>query len=195
MQDLFSRLWSAAPQLATATASEAITRTKSRNVVEKKTLKPEFRRRSFMRVRVSAVFEQAGEILCMKYVYGGKEVFALPGGGVDKDIPLREAIINEWREELGVKVDIGDIILIGEAPAGKRHPQTLHIVFEALEIRGTPKVRPDATHSLDVAWVSVDKLSSLPLYPDVGKQLSAGLTEASRRSVAFIDNCMERGYW
>ncbi len=78
-----------------------------------------------MRVRVSAVFEQAGEILCMKYIYGGKEVFALPGGGVDKDIPLQEAIVNEWKEELGIKVDIGDIILIGEAPAGKRHPQTL----------------------------------------------------------------------
>ena len=34
-----------------------------------------------MRVRVSAVFEREGEILCMKYVYGGKEVFALPGRG------------------------------------------------------------------------------------------------------------------
>lgn len=148
-----------------------------------------------MRVRVSAVFEQAGEILCMKYIYGGKEVFALPGGGVDKDIPLQEAIVNEWKEELGVKVEIGDIILIGEAPAGKRHPQTLHIVFEAKEIRGTPKVRPDTTHSLDVAWVPIEKLSSAPLYPDVGKQLSTSFTEMPRRSVSFISNCMERGYW
>jgi len=114
---------------------------------------------------------------------------------VDKDIPLREAVVNEWKEELGIKVDIGDIILIGEAPAGKRHPQTLHIVFEALEIRGTPKVRSDATHSLDVAWVHVEKLSSLALYPDVGRQLSDGLSDAPRRTVSFIDNCMERGYW
>ena len=45
-----------------------------------------------MRVRVSAVFEREGEILCMKYIYGGKDVFALPGGGVDQDTPLREAI-------------------------------------------------------------------------------------------------------
>jgi len=152
-------------------------------------------RRFFMRVRVSAVFEQAGEILCMKYIYGGKEVFALPGGGVDKDTPLQEAIVNEWKEELGIKIDIGDIILIGEAQAGKRHPQTLHIVFEAREIRGTPKVRPDTTHSLDVAWVPIEKLSSVPLYPDVGKQLSASFAEEPRRSVAFISNCMERGYW
>ncbi len=84
-----------------------------------------------MRIRVSAVFERESEILCMKYVYGGKEVFALPGGGVDKDTPLQEAIVAEWRDELGVKLEIGEVIMIGEAPATKRHPQTLHIVFAA----------------------------------------------------------------
>ena len=148
-----------------------------------------------MRVRVSAVFEQVGQILCMKYIYGGKEVFALPGGGVDQDTPLQQAIMDEWREELGVKLEVGDIILIGEAPATKRHPQTLHIVFEALEIRGIPKIRPDSTHSLDVSWVDIEKLPKTPLYPDVGKQLYGCLTSAPRRSLEFIGNCMERGFW
>ncbi|MBA4422357.1 MAG: NUDIX hydrolase [Syntrophus sp. (in: bacteria)] len=148
-----------------------------------------------MRVRVSAVFEREQEILCMKYIYGGKEVFALPGGGVDKDIPLQEAIVNEWRSEIGVKLDVGEIILIGEAPATKRHPQTLHIIFTALEIMGTPKIRPDSTHSLDIAWVSVKKLPKTPLYPDVGKQLYEYLQEGGGRSLEFIGNCMERGFW
>ncbi|MDD4997517.1 MAG: NUDIX hydrolase [Syntrophales bacterium] len=148
-----------------------------------------------MRIRVSGVFERAGEILCMKYIYGGKEVFSLPGGGVDQDTPLQQAIVSEWREELGVKLDIGDIILIGEAPATKRHPQTLHIVFEALEIRGTPKIRSDRTHSPDIAWVPVAKLPKTPAYPDVGKKLHAWLNSAPRRSLEFIGNCMERGFW
>jgi 8-oxo-dGTP diphosphatase len=148
-----------------------------------------------MRVRVSAVFERDQEILCMKYVYGGKEVFALPGGGVDKDIPLQTAIVDEWRDEIGVKLAVGDIILIGEAPATKRHPQTLHIIFAANEIHGTPKIRPDSTHSLDIAWVPVAKLHKAPLYPDVGKQLHDYLTGGQQRSLEFIGNCMERGFW
>jgi ADP-ribose pyrophosphatase YjhB (NUDIX family) len=148
-----------------------------------------------MRVRVSAVFEREGEILCMKYIYGGKEVFALPGGGVDKDIPLQAAILDEWRNEIGVKLDVGDIILIGEAPATKRHPQTLHIVFNALEIRGIPKIRPDSTRSLDIAWVPVEKLPKTPLYPDVGKQLYEYLKSGTQPSLKFIINCMERGFW
>jgi ADP-ribose pyrophosphatase YjhB (NUDIX family) len=148
-----------------------------------------------MRVRVSAVFERDQEILCMKYVYGGKEVYALPGGGVEKDLPLQEAIVAEWREELGVKLDIGDVLLIGEAPATKRHPQTLHIVFAAAEIRGIPKVRPGSTHSLDIAWVPVEKLPKTPLYPDVGRQLYEKLSGGGGRSLEFIGNCMERGFW
>ncbi len=148
-----------------------------------------------MRVRVAAVFEQGNEILCMKYIYGGKEIFAIPGGGVDKDIPFHEAITAEWKNELGVKLKIGDIIMIGEAPASKRHPQTLHIVFSAEEIHGTPKIRPDSTRSIDVVWLPIDKLKHSPLYPDIGKQLYEYFKRGRQRSVAFIKNCMERGYW
>jgi ADP-ribose pyrophosphatase YjhB (NUDIX family) len=148
-----------------------------------------------MRVRVAAVFEQENQILCMKYIYGGKEVFAIPGGGVDKDIPCHEAITSEWKNELGVKLEIGDVIMIGEAPASKRHPQTLHVVFAAEEVHGTPKIRPDSTRSLDVAWLPVDKLKNSPLYPDIGKELYEYFKNDRQRSVAFIKNCMERGYW
>lgn len=148
-----------------------------------------------MRIRVSAVFEQGSEILCMKYIYGGKEVFALPGGGVDKDTPLHETIVDEWKNELGIRLEVGDIILVGEAPATKRHPQTLHIVFAAKGVRGNPKIRPDSTHSLDVAWVEINKLTTPPLYPDVGKQLYEYFTSGQARSIEFIGNCMERGYW
>ncbi len=148
-----------------------------------------------MRVRVSAVFERENEILCMKYVYGGKEVFALPGGGVDKDVPLQQAVVNEWKEEIGVKLEIGGVILIGEAPGTKKYPQTLHIVFSAIEIIGTPKVRRDSTRSIDIAWLPMDKLKEMPLYPDVGRQLYEQLTKEPDKSLEFIGNCMERGYW
>jgi ADP-ribose pyrophosphatase YjhB (NUDIX family) len=148
-----------------------------------------------MRVRVSAVFQRANEILCMKYIYGGKEVFALPGGGVDQDVPLKEAVVNEWKDELGVKVDIGEVVMIGEAPATKRHSQTLHIIFEALEIYGTPKVRPDNTSSLGISWVPIEALNTSAIYPDVGKQLYVFLTAEPKRSLEFIENCMERGFW
>jgi 8-oxo-dGTP diphosphatase len=148
-----------------------------------------------MRVRVSAVFEQENKILCMKYIYGGKEIFSIPGGGVEKDTPLHDAIAEEWKSELGVKLEVGDIIMVGEAPSEKRHPQTLHIIFSALEVHGIPKIRPDSTHSLAVSWLPISQLNISPLYPDIGKQLDEYFRGGRQRSVEFIENCMERGYW
>ena len=138
-----------------------------------------------MRVRVSAVFEREREILCMKYIYGGKEVFALPGGGVDKDIPLQEAITDEWRNEIGVKLDVGEIILIGEAPATKRHPQTLHIIFTALEIKGTPKIRPDSTRSLEHRLGPRGKAAPNPSLSGCGKT-ALRISEGRLRAVPRV---------
>jgi 8-oxo-dGTP diphosphatase len=148
-----------------------------------------------MRIRVSAAFQRDQEVLCMRYIYGGREVFALPGGGVDQDVPLKETVLTEWKEELGVKVDIGGIIMVGEAPATKRRPQTLHIIFEALEIYGVPKVRPDNTRSLGISWVPIEELNKSAIYPDVGRQLYDFLTTEPKKSLDFIENCMERGFW
>jgi len=52
-----------------------------------------------------------------------------------------------------------------------------------------------AAPSLDIAWVPVEKLLESPLYPDVGKQLYEYLTGGPGRSIEFIENCMERGFW
>ncbi len=148
-----------------------------------------------MRIRVCGVFEQSGEVLCTKYVYGGKEVLALPGGGVDKDAAVEESLIDEWKEELGVKVEVGNIIFVGEAHGDKRHPQTLHIVFLIEEIYGTPKIRTDQTNSKEIVWVPFQNLAQKDLYPDVGVQLADYFLSPEKPTVPFIKNCMERGYF
>lgn len=148
-----------------------------------------------MRVRVSAVYEYNNSILCMKYLYGGKEVFGIPGGGVDKNVSVEQALLDEWKNELGVKIDIGDIIFIGEAPGTKRHPQTIHIIFQAREISGNPKVRPASTTSLEVAWLEIKDIRNKHLYPDIGQHLADFFDTKEKRSIPFIQNCMERGFF
>ncbi len=148
-----------------------------------------------MRVRASAVYENDGKILCMKYMYGGKEVFGIPGGGVDKDISIANSLNDEWKEELGVKVDIGDIIFVGEAPSAKRHPQTIHLVFLAKEIHGNPKVRPEHTSSIEAVWLDIGDIPKRHLYPDIGSYLYHYFQSAERNSIPFIQNCMERGFF
>lgn len=148
-----------------------------------------------MRVRVSAVYENRGNILCMKYTYGGKEVYGIPGGGVDRDMAVLQALADEWKNELGVRVEIGDIIFVGEAQSTKRHPQTIHIIFNAKEIYGTPKIRPDNTSSKEVTWLDISQIRDKYLYPDIGSFLYEYFHDSDKRTIPFIQNCMERGYF
>lgn len=148
-----------------------------------------------MRVRVSAVYENDRKVLCMKYVYGGKEVYSIPGGGVDRNISVKQALINEWKDELGVKIEVGDIIFLGEAHSTKKHPQTIHIIFILKDIYGSPKVRPDNTSSMEIEWLDIEKIKSKHLYPDIGEFLYNYYKDEVKRSIPFIENCMERGFF
>ncbi len=148
-----------------------------------------------MRVRVSAVYENDGKILCMKYIYGGKEVYGIPGGGVDKDVSVLNSLNDEWKNELGVKIEADDIIFVGEAQSTKRHPQTIHIVFLATEIHGNPKIRPENTHSIETAWLDIDDIKKKYLYPDIGEYLYQYFRGNRKKAVPFIQNCMERGFF
>jgi len=148
-----------------------------------------------MRIRVAGIFAQGDDILCMKYVYGGQEVCALPGGGVNKNVAVIDALKDEWKEELGVKIEVGDILFVGEAHGDKRHPQTIHIVFEISEIFGTPKIRPDNTTSLELVWVPAKETNEKNLYPDIGNQVYNHYVNDNKRSIEFIKECMERGYF
>ncbi len=148
-----------------------------------------------MRVRVSGVFVQQNEILTMKYTYGGQEVYGIPGGGVDKGISVIQALHDEWKEELGVKIEVGNLIMVGEAPGDKRHPQTIHLIFEIKEVFGNPNIRADKTHSTEIVWLNVENLKEKNLYPDVGNYLYEYFKKEHKCQLEFVKNCMERGYF
>jgi ADP-ribose pyrophosphatase YjhB (NUDIX family) len=146
-----------------------------------------------MRIRASAVAAESGAILTIRFVYSGQDVFALPGGGVERGEPVLDALVREWRDELGFKITPGRLLLVGDAPGDKRHPRTLHLVYEAEEVVGKGRIIRSESGGSDIAWIPVEELPMVSLYPDVGTHLPAVLNHS--RDPFFIPNCMERGYW
>lgn len=56
-----------------------------------------------IRIRVQAViFNEDGEILLVKHTKGDREYYVLPGGGVEYQEPLLDALVRELREELNI---------------------------------------------------------------------------------------------
>ena len=136
-----------------------------------------------MKVRPSALiwrqYESQTEILLMRYQYGGQDVFALPGGNCDRGETLPETVIRELREELGISVDIGEMILAGEMLLSERSDGVLHVVFAARNLQGEPTLNPAETTALELVWVPIVGLDQLNLYPNIGAKIQPWFSSAT----------------
>ena len=136
-----------------------------------------------MKVRPSALIwrqhNAQTEILLMRYSYGGHDVFALPGGSPDRGEILTETIIREIKEELGISVDVGEMILAGEMLLSQRNDDVLHVVFAARNLQGEPKLNPAETTALEIVWKPVSALNTLNLYPNIGARIQPWFTSAT----------------
>jgi 8-oxo-dGTP diphosphatase len=124
-----------------------------------------------MKVRPAVVIVKEETVLTMRYVYGEKEVYALPGGNPDPDECLPEALRRELMEELGVTVEIGEMALCGEVLWGEMKKETLHMVFCAEISEGIPALNPKETTALEMVWLSFNELGQRLMYPNVGKDI------------------------
>lgn len=106
---------------------------------------------------IDAVIMREGKVLLIKR---GAEPFkgfwALPGGYVEWDETVEDAVRREVSEELGLSVKYLEFIGLYSDP--KRHPRQCIDMAYAVEIEGDIKAGDDA---VDYKWESIQSLSEL----------------------------------
>jgi 8-oxo-dGTP diphosphatase len=72
-------------------------------------------------VAVVLLLIQKGQVLLMKRANSGfgDGLYALPGGGMDGDEPLRNALIREAKEELGIDISPADLEFVTVLHTGR----------------------------------------------------------------------------
>ncbi len=106
-------------------------------------------------------------MLFLKYDYPSGSKFALPGGNVDAGETFPVTIARECEEELGIEVEVGEMIAVGQVHATTDYDACLHVIFEGDIVAGIPVLQAGETTANDLVWVSVDKIAELNIYPSM----------------------------
>lgn len=140
-----------------------------------------------------AVIIEDNRLLAIQHAHALDRYHALPGGGQRPFETLTEALTRECMEEIGVRVEVGDLLFIREY-IGKNHEFAekdgdahqiefyfrCDIVGEMGDMVGEI---PDKTQT-GAAWLELDRLDQHQLYPKVLRDLlKAG---ASDTKLAYL---------
>ncbi len=124
-----------------------------------------------IRIRASALIMEKNRILTIKHRKDGKEYYLLPGGGVHIGETIRQAVEREVMEELGVKIEAGELIFIAESikPDGQRH--IISPILKCRMINHDFKIDDDERIA-GYDFFSMVELGDVTFYPDFKKYIA-----------------------
>ncbi len=129
-----------------------------------------------MRIRnsVKAIIVRDGRLLCNKNMDERGVVYCVPGGGQDFQEVIQDTVRRECIEEIGAKVDVGDLLFVREY-IGKNHSQPekyghFHQVEFFFECKLFPEEVPILGEHADanqvgVEWLPFEQLKQVQFFP------------------------------
>ena len=134
-----------------------------------------------MKNRVRAVIIEKGKLLTIKRTKSDLAYWVIPGGGVEENETRKNALIRECREELGVDVKIGKLILETESekPETIDQKEYFYLVDIIDGVVGSGQGsefqnNPEYSGQYDIKWIEIKDLPSIDLKPEIIKNLIYG---------------------
>lgn len=118
-----------------------------------------------IRNSAKALIIRDGKMAAIKIRDAGEEWYIMPGGGMESEETLPEAVCREAAEELGLKVECGELLFVIEGVRGEAFHR-VDLIFEC-SILGKDEntERHSDTNQAGVDWLDISSLHRLPLYP------------------------------
>ena len=128
---------------------------------------------SFVRIRVAGILIKNDRILLVRHEKGGKSYHLLPGGGVEFGETIEQALIREFKEETGIDITVGKLVLVHDSLPKDLHRQVLNLYFVVTAGKLAIKVTPDGILK-DADFYLLDDFSKMTIKPDVKNEILLG---------------------
>ena len=105
----------------------------------------------------AAIMEQSKILLVKRKRNPEKDHWGLPGGKVDPDERVEDAVVREIEEELGISIKLSRLICTVDHLDSCTGQRWIAPVYSASIVRGTPKIcEPHALAAVD--WFAINRL-------------------------------------
>lgn len=125
------------------------------------------------RIRVSALMLKGNRVLLVKNIIDNREVWFLPGGSVDWGETLKEAILRESKEELGININVKNMIAITDSISPNKDFHSVDIIF-FVEPEGDPVAKGECGGEKEITsnlygigseWIDINQVKNIEAYP------------------------------
>ena len=118
-----------------------------------------------IRNAAKALIIKDNKMLAIKISDGNEEWYILPGGGQDVEELLPDAACREVAEELGVQVEVKDLVFVIEGVHGENfHRVDLVFLCEYVDEIENAVLHSD-TNQIGYDWLDIKTLNTASLYP------------------------------
>ncbi|MBQ9947105.1 MAG: NUDIX domain-containing protein [Oscillospiraceae bacterium] len=106
-----------------------------------------------------------GRMAAIRIRDNGEEWYIMPGGGLEAEETLCEAVCREVSEELGIAVECKELLFVVEGVHGESFHR-IDLVFACEYIDSIPNAELHGdTNQVGIGWLDIATLDKQPLYP------------------------------
>lgn len=136
-----------------------------------------------IRNAAKALIIKDGKMLAIKINDGVDEWYIMPGGGQNAEELLPEAACREVAEEMGIHVNVKDLVFVVEGVHGESfHRVDLVFLCEYAGEIENPALQKD-TDQVGYDWIDIQTLNRAPLYPSKLRRQIMNLYEGKKYKV------------
>ncbi|WP_309244527.1 NUDIX hydrolase [Micromonospora parastrephiae] len=139
---------------------------------------------SFYAAAAAFITDSAGNVLLVKPTY--RDHWAFPGGYVDENEYPHDACAREIREELGISVEVGELLVVDWAPpAGQRPRAIISFTFDCGSIASLGGVNLSRRELEDFAFFSRQEAEQR-LPDNVAARVHAAMRARARHAPVYL---------
>lgn len=118
-----------------------------------------------VRNAAKALIIKDGKMLAVRIGDGKEEWFIMPGGGQDVEELLPEAACREVAEELGLHIEVKDLVFVIEGLHGEKFHRVDLVFLCEYKGRIENAILQGDTNQVGYDWLDIKTLNTAPLYP------------------------------